>query len=631
MQPMKPLFHVGLALWAILATASLASAQVRFSDHTAASGVQVVHTDRLDTMAGGVCLFDFDNDGDVDLFVTARGGSTNTLWENDGLGHFTDVTQAAGVGDRFETMGAYAADLDNDGWQDLVVLARFRIRLYQNQGDGTFVDVASRSRLGRTTWPTAAAISDFDRDGDLDIYVGNYIGEGFFPYFDGYPNQLFRNDGNFTFAETAAAAGVEGIETFMDPRGFSRTTAGCTLSVMFHDYDEDGWPDLFVGNDFGTTVIPNQLFRNEGNGQFTDVSAQVGFRRAEFNMGIALADVTGDGVLDIYTSSFGSNSLMVRDAVSGRYFDLAPCWNLMETMSMGGFLVSWAAMFLDVNLDAGPDLYVSNGFLQSEPSLPSDPNSPSHVLVRTGQTYVIPPAADVPQDLGVGRGAACADLDGDGDEDIVQLNNRQALAIYRNDTVHSNRSARLDLVGTTSNRDGIGARLRIESDQHTTVHEHVRGGSYLSCNGATIVRGLGTDPRIERLAVTWPSGIESERFGLAADLRHQIVEPCVTVSQAGAPQPIGDLYVQVDVDLQNHTDVATDVQFQVRLELGGQRYDLPTFHGSATVPAQGTLTTPVYVALAPALLPLARQLGANLGVVARDASQGADEWQGPLR
>jgi hypothetical protein len=620
-----------LSLLVALAAPNRAQEQVRFTDHTAASGVQVVHTDRLDTMAGGVCLFDHDNDGDVDLFVTARGGGTNSLWENDGLGHFVDVTQAAGVGDRLETMGAYAADLDNDGFQDLVVLARFRIKLYQNQGDGTFVDVASRSRLGRTTWPTAAAICDYDRDGDLDIFVGNYIGEGFFPYFDGYPNQLFRNDGNFTFAETAGAAGVEGIETFMDPRGFTRTTAGCTLSVLFHDYDEDGWPDLFVGNDFGTTVIPNQLFHNDGNGQFTDVSSQMGFRKAEFNMGLALADVTGDGVLDIYTSSFGSNSLMVRDQVTGRYADLAPCWNLMETMSMGGFLVSWAAMFLDANFDAGPDVYVSNGFLQSEPNLPSDPNSPSHLLIKQGQTYTIAPAADVPQDLGVGRGAACADLDGDGDEDIVQLNNRQALGIYVNDTIHTNRVARLDLVGTTSNRDGIGARLRIESNQHVTPYEHVRGGSYISCNGATIIRGLGTDPRIERLAITWPSGIESERFGLAADVRHRIVEPRVTITQTGTPMPIGDLYVQVDVDVQNHTDAAEDVQFQLRLEIGGQRYDLPTFHGSATVPAQGTLRVPVYVAFAPSLLPLARQLGAGLGVAARDPDQGTDEWEGPLR
>jgi hypothetical protein len=629
MQPTAPLSIAVLTV--ALAVASPAGAQVRFTDHTAASGVQVVHTDRLDTMAGGVCLFDYDNDGDVDLFVTARGGGTNSLWANDGLGQFTEVTQAAGVGDRLETMGAYAADLDNDGWQDLVVLARFRIKLYQNQGDGTFTDVASRSRLGRTTWPTAAAISDYDRDGDLDIYVGNYIGEGFFPYFDGNPNQLFRNDGNFTFTETAGAAGVEGIETFMDPRGFTRTTAGCTLSALFHDYDGDGWPDLFVGNDFGTTVVPNQLFHNDGNGQFTDVSSQLGFRRAEFNMGIALADVTGDGVLDIYTSSFGSNSLMVRDPVSGRYGDLAPCWNVMETMSMGGFLVSWAAMFLDANLDAGPDLYVSNGFLQSEPNLPSDPNSPSHLLLKRGQTYVIPPVADVPQDQGVGRGAACADIDGDGDEDVVQLNNRQALAIYRNDTVHTNHVARLDLVGTTSNRDGIGARVRIESNQHVTPYEHVRGGSYLSCNGATIIRGLGTDTQIERLAVVWPSGIESDRFGLPADLRHRIVEPSVTVTQAGAPQPIGDLYLQVDVALQNHTDAAADAQFQIRLELGGQRYELPTFHGSATVPAQGTATVPVYVAFAPSLLPLARQFGAHLNVVARDTNEGIDEWEGLLR
>jgi hypothetical protein len=618
------------ALAAALAGAAHAQGPVQFTDATNQSGIAFVHTDRLDTMAGGTCFLDFDRDGDEDLFVTARGGGSNRLFANRGDGSFVDVTQAAGVGDRIETMGAYAADLDDDGWQDLVVLSRFRIALYRNNGDGTFTDLAGRSQLGRITWPTSASFGDYDRDGDLDIYVGCYIGEGFFPYFDGNPNLLLRNEGNFTFANVARQAGVEGIETFMDPRGYPRTTASCTLSVLFFDHDQDGWQDIFVGNDFGPFVIPNQLYRNLGNGRFEEVARAAGFRIAEFNMGLTTADVNGDGFPDLYTSNFGPNHLLLNDG-RGRFFDVGASWNALEGQSNGALLVSWAAMFLDADLDARIDLYVSNGFIQAAPSMPADPNSPSHLLMHQGRGYLAAPESQIPWDRGVGRGAACADIDGDGDEDLIQLNNRQELKVYRNDTRTQNRAARLLLRGTLSNRDAVGARLRIQSRQHSTSLEYQRGGSYLSGNGAAVIRGLGEDPRIERLAVEWPSGVASERFGLPSDRVHEVVEPRVTAERAGPMIGIGDQFVQIDVDLRNHASSAEPVQLVAKIELGGTLYEFPAYHLPTTVGGRGSLTVPVYLPLAPAAIPFARQLGAWINIGVRDRDAGTDELEFPIR
>lgn len=400
--------------------------------------------------------------------------------------------------------------------------------------------------------------------------------------------------------------------------------------MLFFDYDYDSWQDIFVGNDFGPFVIPDQLFRNLGNGRFQEVSRSAGFRIAEFNMGLVTADVNNDGFADLYTSNFGNNHLLLNDG-RGRFHDVTAAWGALEGGPASSMLVSWAAMFLDADLDALVDLYVTNGYIQAAPAMPADPNAPSRLLRDDGRGFSIVPDAQVPWDRGVGRGAACADIDGDGDEDVAVLDNRQQLRIYRNDCSTNHHSARLDLVGTLSNRDAVGAQVRIRSRQHSTSLEYQRGGSYISGNGATIVRGLGADPRIEQLAVDWPSGVGSERFGLAADVRHEIVEPRVTIERVGSMVPLGTEFVEIQVDLRDHAATAEPVQFVARIALGGTHHVFPVYHFPASVGGRGTTSVPIYLPLPASVIPIAQQLGAwlNVGVVDRD--RGVDEVEQPIR
>ena len=627
------MFRDSLLPWtaalAVVAASLPAQDQTRFQDVTASSGIQFTHAGRIDEMAGGLCFLDYDNDGDEDLFVTARGGS-NRLYRNAGNGTFTDVSQAAGVGETMETMGAYAQDFDGDGWLDLMVLARSNFRVYHNRGDGTFANVTARSNLARMPWPVSATFADYDHDGDLDAYVGQYIGEGFFPNFEGHPNLLLRNDGAMTFTNVAVAAGATGEERVWDPRGFWKVTGSCTLSVLFHDYDNDGWADIFVGNDFGPFVIPNQLFRNEGNGRFTEVSRSANFRIPEFNMGLCTADVNGDGNLDIYTSNFGQNHLLINDG-RGRYTDIASNWGASEARSNGLFLVSWSAMFTDADLDGLIDLYVSNGFVNADPSMRADPDAPSRLLMHRGNRYEILPTNAFPWDLGHGRGAACADIDGDGDEDIVQLNNRQPLKVFRNDSITPNNAALLDLRGTLSDRDAAGARLDIRSPQRRQVVENARGGSYGSGNGSRVVRGLGIDVEIDELTVTWPSGVVSRRFAVPANVPQEIVEPRVTLRSLGRWFPLGTDYVEVPVEVHNHAGYAQEVAFTCALVYQGRRYAFPALHFPTTIGGGATTTVPVYLPISQAAQALGRQLGVwyQIGVIDRDG--GRDELEQPVR
>ncbi|MBI5850297.1 MAG: CRTAC1 family protein [Planctomycetes bacterium] len=611
------------------ALAATAQTQLAFSDWTAQSGVNFTHTDRLDTMAGGVCLFDFDRDGDPDLFVSSRGGTPNRLYRNRGNGVFDDVSATSGLGFTNESMGAYAADLDNDGWQDLLVIARLDSRIYRNRGDGTFENVTSRSQFDRVRWATSASFADYDKDGDLDVYIGNYVWEGFFPYFDGYPNQLLRNNGNLSFTDVAAAAGVDGVERAWDPNlGQFENIASCTLSVLFFDYDLDGWQDLFVGNDFGPFVIPNQLYHNDGNGRFTEVSAQAGFRIAEFNMGLVTADVNGDGYPDLYTSNFGDNHLLLNDG-RGRFTEAAAARNVLEGNGPGGPLVSWAAFFLDADNDSYPDLYVSNGFVNAP--MPADPLAPSHLLMHRGARYEVQPETVIPWDRGVGRGAACADIDMDGDEDIVQLNNRQPLRIYRNDTVTTNRSALFELVGSLGNRDAIGAKATIRSASTVSSFEYQRGGSYGSCNGAALMRGIAGDAQIRALDVTWPSGSQSTRHGLAADQFATIVEPRVTTDGFSNLLPLGADYCEVQVDVTGRASTPQYVTFAARLVLGEQYWDLPAYAFPVQILPGARTNVPVYLPIPGAAIALGRSLGFWLELTVRDSAGGLDQHQQRLR
>jgi hypothetical protein len=600
-----------------------ATAQPAFSDYTNASGISFFHADTADIMAGGVCFFDYDKDGWQDLLATNRNGKTNQLFRNNGNGTFSDVTAAAGLTTITGSMGAYAADFDNNGWQDLLVLMSGRLTLYRNNGDATFTDVTDQSGMQSFAWNTAAALADFDRDGLLDVYVGCYVSDGFYPYFDGSPNKLFRNVGNLQFVDVTAQAGVDTFATFTDPRGFVRSTYACTLSTLAYDYDRDGWPDIFVGNDFGPYVIPNLLYRNNRDGTFSEVGSAVGFHIAEFNMGLAAGDVNGDLIPDIYTTNLGDNHLLLNDG-RGRLTDIAQQWNASEGSLNGTRLTSWACIFFDLDLDGYRDLYVSNGWINAQ-LLPNEMLAPSRPLQNFGRTMQIVPESQFPWDRGVGRGAAAADIDNDGDEDIVQLNNKQQLKVYRNDEVSANNRAILELQGTLSNRDGVGAWLTIRSKQFTQAIDYLRGGSYGSQSAAPIIAGLSTDPIVDELNVTWPSsGVLNRRLAIPANQPQRIVEPTVTIQSLGNLIPIGS-FTQVPVTIVNHAATPQSVTFSAGASAGSARIQGPAYHYPITVGANATVTVPVYLDLPSSAWPLAKQFGIWLQIYAHSGPAGGQD------
>ena len=583
-----------------------------FTDATASMELSFKHTDVVDTMAGGVCLFDYDDDGYTDVFATARGGTQNHLYHNQGNGKFVKSTFGSGLALASSSMGAYAADLDNNGTQDLLVIMSGAVRVYRNDGGGKFTNVSTTSAVRNTHWAASATFADYNNDGLLDIYIGNYVEQGFFPYFDGAPNKLFRNDGNMQFTDVSVAAGVEGYQTFWDERGFYRSTYACTLSTLFYDYDRDGWMDILVGNDFGPFIIGDLLYRNNRDGTFTEVSVSAGFDIEEFNMGLVTADVNGDMIPDVYTTNMGENHLLLNNG-RGRFTDVNKQYGVSEAMSAGMLLTSWACMFLDADLDGYRDLYVSNGYIKA--AMPNDPDAPSRLLRSEGRTYTICPPALFPWDKLVGRGAACGDLDGDGDEDLVQLNNNDWLRIYRNSTTTANQSLTVDLIGSLSNRDGIGAYVMLRTSEFTQAMDYTRGGSYCSQNASPIIFGIGEQDRAEELIVQWPSGVTSRLVDLAAGSRPQVYEPTVTITSVGTPRPAaGGNYIEIPVTVKNHAATTEAIGFTAELSWDETRANMPTFHLAGTVAAGAEVTESVYLPIPYAAVSIARNLGMWLQV-----------------
>lgn len=598
-----------------------------FTNATAATKLNFMHTDVVDTMAGGICLFDYDNDGHTDLFATARGGTSNQLYHNEGNGQFTRSTFGSGLALASSTMGAYAADLDNNGTQDLLVIMSGAVRLYRNNGGGKFTNISTTSGVRNNYWAASATFADYDNDGLLDIYIGNYVDQGFFPYFDGGANKLFHNDGNMQFTDVSAAAGIEGYQTFWDPRGYFRSTYACTLSTLFYDYDRDGWMDIMVGNDFGPFVIGDLLYRNNRNGTFTEVSVTAGFDIEEFNMGLVTADVNGDLIPDVYTTNMGDNHLLLNNG-RGRFTDVNQQWGVSEGMSAGMLLTSWACMFLDADLDGYRDLYVSNGFINAP--MPNDPDAPSRLLQSTGRSYSICPTPLFPWDKLVGRGAACGDLDGDGDEDLVQLNNRDKLRIYRNDSVTDNQSLTIDLIGTRSNRDGIGSYVTLRTTQFTQALDHTRGGSYCSQNASSIIFGMGEQQEAEELIVTWPSGVTSHLLKLDAGSRPQVYEPTVTITSVGAPRPVGGNFIEIPVGVKNHAPTSEAFTFSAEISWNENRAQIPAYFNPGSMGAGASSTQSVYLPLPYAAVSVARSLGMWLQINVQSRGQAEDQVETPF-
>ncbi len=494
----------------------------------------------IEISAGGVGIFDFDDDGWPDIYCV-NGAPTpgytgpplrNALFRNRGDGSFDDVTQAAGVGDEGYGCGLAVGDVDGDGDLDLFVTNFGPDVLYLNDGDGSFTRADNRGVSEADLWSSSATFLDFDRDGDLDLYVCHYVEydvndpprclspQGKADYcnpadFSGVADTLYRNDGTGRFEDVTAAAGVH------DP-------AGRGFGVVAGDFDDDGDADLYVAND----QCRNNLFRNDGDGTFTDIGLYCGLGygvdgRAEAGMGADFGDFDGDGHLDAVVTNFANetNSLH-RNLGQGLFADESLVRGLGEATAGP---LAFGGGFLDADNDTDLDLYFACGHVLADIELTGQGHTfaqPDLLLENRDGRFV-----DVSRNAGtafeqrrVGRAAAFGDLDLDGDLDIAVSHFDGPLAIYRNDTQPSGRSVLLDLRGVPSNTTALGARLRIRIGERTLVREIRSGASFQSAHDPVHHVGLGSAGQIDVLEIDWPSGRTERIEALPADQVHRIEE-----------------------------------------------------------------------------------------------------------
>jgi len=530
------------------AFAAPAAPGFRLVDATAGAGIQFRHNSGAyggkllpETLGSGCAFLDYDGDGWQDILLIngmdwpghKRERSTLKLYRNNRNGTFSDVTHRAGLDIEMYGMGVAVGDYDNDGYPDILVTCVGQNILFKNTGKGTFRDVTKASGLGgRQAFSTSALWFDFDRDGLLDLFVCNYVkwspGHDVFCSLDGknksyctpeaYRGEtcwLFHNLGNGKFEDVTPTSGV-----------FDSSSK--SLGVALLDYDEDGWPDLLVAND----TQPNKLYRNQRNGTFKDVAVEAGIAfsaegKARAGMGVDVADFNNSGRPGVAITNFDNEMIgLYRASGDGNYVDVA-------TQSGVGLAskdrLGFGCVFLDADLDGWLDLAVVNGHIDDTVRNVRGvgyAQSPQ-LFLNDGQGKF----RDVAGEIGggftqpkVGRGLAYGDFDRDGDLDLLMTTNNGPAYLFRNDQAGGNKSIRIRLIGTKSNRDAIGARVRIFHGE-TSQSRLVKGGSsYLSQSELPLTFGLGKREKIDRLVIDWPSGATEEHKNLAAGRAYECVE-----------------------------------------------------------------------------------------------------------
>ena len=527
------------------------AAGIRFEHATGATGRKYLP----ETLGSGVTVFDADGDGRQDvLFMSGISldpgappqSSALRLFRNNGQGAFEDVTAKAGLNVQIYAMGAAAGDFDNDGRPDLAVTGVGQSRLFRNEGEGRFVDVTAKAGLGnRTGFSTSALWIDYDRDGLLDLVICNYVRwtpqTDIFCSADGktksyctpeaYPGAtswLYRNRGNGTFEDVTAKSGL------LD-------TTSKALGVTMLDFDVDGWPDLFVAND----TQPNKLYRNRGNGTFQEVGAQAGLAfsedgRARAGMGTDAADFDNSGAPSLVVTNFSGEMLGLYSPVRpGVYADRAPGSELGKASRM---TLGFGCFFFDADLDGLLDLLVVNGHIDDRVARTGRVNyaETPHLFHNRGKGQFVDVAREAGADFAapkVGRGAAFGDIDLDGDLDILITTNGGPAALYRNDLSQGRNSFRLTLRGVKSNRDAIGAHVRVKTGNAVQTRMVRTGSSYLSQSELPLTFGLGSASTADDVSIDWPSGTKQRLTGLRAGRSYVVTEGSGITSESPFAPP----------------------------------------------------------------------------------------------
>jgi enediyne biosynthesis protein E4 len=507
---------------------------LKFTDITAAAGIKFKHNSGRagkkylpETLGSGVALFDADGDGWLDMLLInsrdwqPRGRkSLHALYRNKGNGTFIEVTKGSGLDVEMYGLGAAAADYDNDGRQDVYITALEGDRLFHNEGNGRFKDVTAASGIRNADFGTSAAWFDYDRDGRLDLFVANYVqwsaAKDLWCSLDGATksyctpesyrgtaSKLYRNLGGGKFQDASVKAGVA------DPTGKA-------LGVGVLDYNVDGWPDLFVAND----TQPNKLYRNNKNGTFTDEAVEAGVAFSEEGtargaMGVDAGDYDRSGRPHLLVGNFTNEMLaLYHNEGNGIFVDEAPA----STVGKASLLtLTFGVFFFDYDLDGQLDILAANGHLEEEINRvqPRVTYRQPPLLFRNGgkgkfESVAAAMGAGFSRPI-VARGAAYGDLDRDGDLEVVLTTNHGPAYLFRNDGGNRNRWLRVRTVGVKSNRDGLGAVVRVTSaagKQWTMVRT---GSSYCSQSETAPTFGLGQDRTVQALEIEWPSGTK-QRF-----------------------------------------------------------------------------------------------------------------------
>ena len=554
---MKPIFLVCFPL--LLIRNPSVAAPIQFTSVTKEAGIHFEHHNGahgqryfVEPLGGGAAFLDYNNDGLQDIYLVNGADLSsltekqpeeiesphNALYRNNGDGTFTDVAMAAGVADTGYGMGCAVGDYDNDGFPDLYVTNFGANVFFRNNGDGTFTDVTRGTGTGDTRWGASCAFVDYDNDGFLDLYVTNYVkyevesdqvcmNKGVRVYcdprlYEGELDILYHNNGDGTFTDVTEAAGFSGA-------------TGRGLALAWGDYDDDGDMDIYIAND----ADRNFLYRNNGDGTFTDVSltAGVGFSEdgeAENGMGADFGDYDNDGNLDLVVTNFqDQTNTLYHNEGNGLFSDVSYA-SQIGTMSLP--YLAWGVGFADYNNDGYQDLFIANGHLDENVQgfNPTGFYEQPNQLFRNNRDGTFD---EVGVDSGSGmrlekvsRGFTHADYDNDGDLDLLVTNLKGSPDLLEN-RGGQNRWLTLKLIGTRSNRDAIGARVTVTAGNLTQVREVQSGSSYLSQNDIRLHFGLGKYSQVDRMEIRWTSGLQERIEGVKANQTLTLVEGTVESSR----------------------------------------------------------------------------------------------------
>jgi hypothetical protein len=527
----------------VLVTALLGAADyaIRLVDVPGGGGINLLNVSGSPTKeyivegnGNGAGFFDYDRDGDLDAVVVngstfdrlkSGGDPLTALYRNEGGGRFSDVTASSGMNRRGWGSGVCVADYDNDGFEDVYITAFGPDVLYRNTGSGAFT---ATSQASDELWSTGCAFGDYDRDGNVDLYVANYVafdrakvprrGAGGCKFMNidafcgprplpGARDVLYRNQGDGTFVDATAKAGT------IEPGHYG-------FGVLFSDLNDDGWPDIYVAND----SLPNLLFRNRGAGTFSEEGllsgvAVSGDGREQAGMGVDAGDYDADGRLDLIVTHFAQDyTTLYRNEGDGLFRDVSFESGMAATL---GLPLGWGVGLLDLDNNGWLDVFQSNGHIHPEIAKTgtSTYRQRNQVFRNTGGKRFQHVTDDAGTALRVEksyRGAAFGDYDNDGDLDVLVIPIDDRPTLLRNDTAGGHWIT-VRLVGSKSNRDGIGAKVTIEAGGRRQIAEVRSGGSYVSHNDMRVHFGLGEARRVDRLAIRWPSGLVETSAGLDGD------------------------------------------------------------------------------------------------------------------